>query len=68
MGDDRGEVKKYDDYDGYEKYEDAADEWRWRQRDDNNRVIAEGGEGYETEQGVDRAVANVVQESSEAAG
>jgi len=61
------DVKRYDEYEGYEKYEDESGEWRWRQRDDNNRIIAEGGEGYESESGVDRAVANVVIESSEAA-
>lgn len=58
---------RYENYDGYEKYEDEGGEWRWRQRDDNNRIIAESGEGYESESGVDRAVENVVQESSEAA-
>lgn len=62
-----GDVIRYEEYEGYEKYKDEVGEWRWRQRDDNNRQIAEGGEGYTTEQGVDRAVANVVEESKEAA-
>ena len=58
---------KYERYEGYEKYQDESGEWRWRQRDDNNRIIAESGEGYVSESNVDRAVENVVGESAEAA-
>ena len=30
----------------FEIYRDAADEWRWRLRDQNGQVIANSGEGY----------------------
>ncbi len=62
-----GVATKYEQFEGYEKYVDDAGGWRWRQRDGNNRIIAEGGESYVTEDGVDRAVENVVGESAEAA-
>jgi uncharacterized protein YegP (UPF0339 family) len=57
----------YDEYPGYEKFQDEAGEWRWHQVDDNNRIIASSGEGFTREEDVDRAVANVVEESAEAA-
>lgn len=57
---------RYEEYPGYEKYVDSAGGWRWRQRDGNNKIIAESGESYVTENGVDRAVENVVGESADA--
>lgn len=30
----------------FELYKDSADEFRWRLRADNNKVIATSGEGY----------------------
>lgn len=30
-----------------EFYEDAANEWRWRARADNDEIVADSGEGYE---------------------
>jgi len=59
------EAIKYEEYPGYEKYEDEAGEWRWRHRDGNNRVIAVAGEGFTREEDCDRAVENVVAENSE---
>ena len=32
----------------YEVYQDAADEWRWRLRAKNGRIVADSGEGYST--------------------
>jgi len=29
-----------------EFYEDAANEWRWRARADNDEIVADSGEGY----------------------
>ncbi|MBL8160004.1 YegP family protein [Candidatus Saccharibacteria bacterium] len=33
--------------------------WYWRLKDGNNRIIADGGEGYSSEDSVRRAVNNV---------
>lgn len=30
-----------------EFYEDAANEWRWRARADNDEIVADSGEGYD---------------------
>lgn len=43
----------------YEKYQDAEGNWRWRLREANGRIVADSGEGYEDERGVDRAIENV---------
>ncbi|NLV04875.1 DUF1508 domain-containing protein [Haloarcula rubripromontorii] len=32
--------------DGFEVYEDAGEEWRWRLRADNGELVADSGEGY----------------------
>ncbi|GCF13625.1 hypothetical protein Harman_15600 [Haloarcula mannanilytica] len=32
--------------DGFEVYEDNAEEWRWRLRADNGELVADSGEGY----------------------
>lgn len=42
-------------------YQDSKGEWRWRLRASNGRIIAEGGEGYKTKQGITRAVDTVVE-------
>lgn len=59
------EPVRYEHFPGYEKYQDESGEWRWRLRDDNNRIIAESGEGYDSEANVDRAVENVIHKSGE---
>jgi len=38
-----------------EFYPDKSGDWRWRIRARNHRIIAEGGEGYETKAGCVRA-------------
>jgi uncharacterized protein YegP (UPF0339 family) len=43
----------------FEQYEDAGGEYRWRLRHDNGNIIADGGEGYASKQGLDRAVERV---------
>jgi len=43
----------------FERYEDAAGEWRWRLRHDNGNVIADGGEGYASKSNLKRALEGV---------
>ena len=40
----------------FEKYRDRARKWRWRLRAANGKVIADSGEGYETESGCDNGI------------
>lgn len=41
----------------FELYKDKAEEWRWRLKADNGRIIADSGEGYKNkadcEHGID---------------
>lgn len=39
----------------FEKYNDAAGQWRWRLRARNGKIIA-SGEGYRDEKDCDRAI------------
>lgn len=34
----------------FEVYEDKAEEWRWRFRASNGKIIADSGEGYKNKQ------------------
>lgn len=43
-------------------YRDAKGEYRWSALDGNNRIVADGAEGYTTAQGLKVAVINVVDE------
>ena len=43
-----------------EMYQDRSSAWRWRAVDTNNRVVADGGEGYVARDAVERAIDNVV--------
>lgn len=43
-----------------EMYQDRSSAWRWRAVDANNRVVADGGEGYVARDAVERAIDNVV--------
>lgn len=43
----------------FEVYEDASDEFRWRLRARNGRILADSGEGYEDRSGVWDAIASV---------
>lgn len=31
---------------GFEFYQDSANEWRWRLKDENDHIVADSGEGY----------------------
>ena len=44
---------------GFDVYQDAAGEWRWRLRSKNGRVVADCAEGYKTRAGITRAVSVV---------
>ncbi len=43
----------------WEYFEDKASEWRWRFQAKNNKTLADGSEGYESESNVKRAIQNV---------
>lgn len=34
----------------FEVYKDKAEEWRWRFRASNSKIIADSGEGYQNKQ------------------
>ena len=40
----------------FEKYQDAANEWRWSLRSDNGNIVADSGEGYKEERDCDRGI------------
>lgn len=40
-----------------EVYQDNAGEWRWRRKAGNGEIVADSGEGYETEGGASFAAA-----------
>ena len=44
---------------GFFIYADSRGEYRWRLRDNNNKIIAVSGEGYVSEYGAERAIRNV---------
>lgn len=48
-------------YPKFETYEATDGEYRWRLVDTNHRIIADSAEGYVTEQGVHRAIDNVIE-------
>lgn len=43
----------------FELYIDSAGEWRWRLRHQNTEIIADGGEGYSTEQAARNGIQSV---------
>lgn len=43
----------------YEYYKDSKNEWRWRLKASNGRIIADSGEGYSSEQGCKDDIARV---------
>jgi uncharacterized protein len=43
----------------FELYQDAAGEYRWRLQADNNKIIADSGEGYERKSGAEDGIADV---------
>lgn len=49
-----------------EMYCDRAEEWRWRLRAPNGRIIADSSEGYNTKPGVRRSIANFTKYLAEA--
>lgn len=48
-------------------FEDRAEEWRWRLKARNHRIVAHGGEGYASKSGVQRAVVRFREEAPKAA-
>lgn len=40
----------------FEVYEDSSSEFRWRLQTGNGRIVADSGEGYDTEAGAWRAL------------
>jgi uncharacterized protein YegP (UPF0339 family) len=51
----------------FEVYHDEGDEWRWRLRHRNGKVLADGGEGYASRSGVHEAIGSVKRNAPEAA-
>lgn len=45
----------------FELYADAGQQWRWRLRHDNGRIIAESGEGYRAKADALNGIASVKQ-------
>jgi uncharacterized protein YegP (UPF0339 family) len=43
----------------FEVYEDEAEEWRWRLRHRNGKIVADGGEGYAERTGCQDAIESV---------
>lgn len=43
----------------FEYYRDKKDEWRWRLVASNNKVVADSGEGYESENAVKEAIGRI---------
>lgn len=39
----------------YEVYQDSTDEWRWRARARNGRIVADSGESYQRRAGAYKA-------------
>ena len=50
----------------FELYEDKANEWRWRLRHQNTEIIADGGEGYSTQQAARNGIESVKQNALDA--
>lgn len=50
----------------FDVYEDNAGEYRWRLRGGNQQIIADSGEGYDSRDGAEEAVARVQKYSPEA--
>jgi amphi-Trp domain-containing protein len=43
----------------FERYEDSADEWRWRLVHNNGNIIADSGEGYSSKQNATQGLESV---------
>jgi uncharacterized protein YegP (UPF0339 family) len=43
----------------FEIYEDAGEEWRWRLRHRNGRILADSGEGYASRSGAEAGINSV---------
>ncbi len=46
-------------------YQDARGEFRWTALDGNNKIIADGSEGYKTQRALTLALTNVLKEFRE---
>ena len=51
----------------FEVYKDKAGEYRWRLRTQNTKVIATGGEGYNTKRACEEAIDSVKKNAPDAA-
>lgn len=40
-------------------YKDHREEWRWKMVADNNKILANSGEGYSTKAGAKRAIKRI---------
>lgn len=47
-------------------YKDKSDEWRWRFRADNDKIIADSGEGYVNKQDCRNAIGILKRQASAA--
>ncbi|MFC7058182.1 HVO_2922 family protein [Halovenus salina] len=45
----------------FERYEDSAEQWRWRLLHDNGNIIADGSEGYASKQKATQGLESVVE-------
>jgi len=50
----------------FEIYEDAGGDWRWRLRHRNGNILADGGQGYASRSGAEKAVNSVKQNAPNA--
>lgn len=50
----------------FQLYKDKANEWRWRLRAGNNKIIADSGEGYVRKSDCEDAINLVKQEAPSA--
>lgn len=48
------------------KYKDSASEWRWRFRANNNKIIADSGEGYKNKSDCEAAIKLVKEQAPNA--
>jgi uncharacterized protein YegP (UPF0339 family) len=50
----------------FEIYEDRAGQWRWRLVHANGNIIADGGEGYSSQQKCEQGIESVKQNAPDA--
>jgi uncharacterized protein YegP (UPF0339 family) len=50
----------------FNRYKDKADEWRWRLKTKNGRIIADSGEGYKNLADCDAMIEKIKKHASSA--